>query len=107
MVKSIPERPSRPRQCLQRGTCVRAVSALALMFIGATGARAQDFESDRFTFRGFGTVGLTTHDAEGIEFRRNVGQGYGSEANEVDFHADSLAGLQLNTRIAPRFDLAL
>jgi hypothetical protein len=77
------------------------------MFIGASGARAQDFETDRFTFRGFGTIGFTTHDAEGIEFRRNVGQGYGSEANELDFHADSLAGLQLNSRIAARFDLAL
>lgn len=80
---------------------------MVLVFMGASAARAQEFEADRFTFRGFGTLGFTTHDAEGIEFRRNVGQGYGSDAHELDFRTDSVAGLQVNARLAPGLDFAL
>ena len=77
------------------------------MFIGVSGARAQDFTADRFTFRGFGTLGMTTHDADGFEYRRNVGQGHGAEADQIDFETDSLAGLQFNAHLVPRLDFAL
>jgi hypothetical protein len=80
---------------------------VALLGIGASTARAQEFDVDRLTFRGFGTLGFTTHDAEGIEFRRNVGQGHGVEAHDIDFQPDSLAGLQLNANLLPRLDFAL
>jgi len=69
-------------------------------------ARAQVDES-RFEFRGFGTLALTTHDADGIEFRRNVNQGRGLESGHVGLESDSLAGLQVDLSLAPRFDVML
>jgi hypothetical protein len=100
------ERPSRERQSL-RGTPATIISIAAAWLIGAGSACAQDLGSDRFTFRGFGTLGLTTQDAEGIEFRRNVGQGRGVEAGELDFRPDTVAGLQLKASLAAKLDFTL
>ena len=79
----------------------------ALVVIGSSAAHAQMLDADRFAFRGFGTLGVTTHDGEGIEFRRNVSQASGAEANRLDFETDTLAGLQINARLAPRLDFTL
>lgn len=76
---------------------------MALVFAFATGAAAaHELGEDRVTLRGFGTIGVTTHDAEGIEFRRNVGQARGARAHEVGFDSDTLAGLQVNATFNPR-----
>jgi hypothetical protein len=100
------ERPSRPRQDLSRGRPVPLFFLFALV-ICVTGAHAQDFDGARFTVRGFGTVGATTHDADGVEYRRNTGQGEGVESGEVDFGTDSLAGVQFSGRISSKFDVVL
>jgi hypothetical protein len=74
------------------------------MAASVTGARADD---DRFTFRGFGTLGATTHNAVGVEFRRNVGQGRGAEAGEIDLGVDSIAGLQADIELGPQIDVVV
>ena len=69
--------------------------------------RAHDLQSGPFTFRGFGTLGVTTHDTDGVEFRRNTGQASGAPSGELDLATDSIAGLQVNTRVAESFDIVL
>jgi hypothetical protein len=101
MVKDTPER----RNSLHRGTC--AFLACAFLCIGTSLAQAQDLEDGRFTFRGFGTLAVTTHDADGIEFRRNVSQADGAEANEIAFETDSIAGLQLSMDLASHLDFTV
>jgi hypothetical protein len=100
------ERPSRPRHDLSRGRPVSLFFLFALVF-GVACAHAQDFDGDRFTVRGFGTLGATTHDADGVEYRRNTGQGEGVESGEVDFGTDSLAGVQFSARISSKFDVVV
>jgi hypothetical protein len=94
------------RRSLRRGVPAALFSLLSLL-IGSAGARAQEIDVDRFTLRGFGTLGATTHDAEGIEFRRNVGQAEGVEADEIDFGVDSLAGAQLDFKVNSKLDVML
>lgn len=67
-------------------------------------AHSQDLDAPRFSVRGFGTLAATTHDAEGIEFRRSVDQPDGVDEGEVDLGVDSQAGLQFNLSLAPQFD---
>lgn len=59
-------------------------------------AAAEDLGERRVTVGGFGTVGAIYHEADGLEYRRSVGQADGAKANRVDFGTDSLAGLQVN-----------
>jgi hypothetical protein len=80
------------------------VFALGLM-LGAAGVAAQDLDADRFTLRGFGTLGATTHDADDVEFRRTTGQAHGAESGDVDFAVDSIAGIQLDVELSSKFDL--
>lgn len=70
-------------------------------------AQAQDIDAGRFTFRGFGTLGASTHDTDGIEYRRNTGQGDGVESGELDFNTDSIAGLQAGVRLNSKFDVVV
>jgi hypothetical protein len=100
------EKPSPLRQGLRRGACAAIVFTLA-QILPVGNALAQDAGADRFTLRGFGTLGATTHDTDGIEFRRNVSQGQGAEADEIDLETDSLAGLQIKAALAPRLDFTL
>jgi hypothetical protein len=79
---------------------------LSLIF-GAACVHAQVMDADRFTLRGFGTLGATTHDAEGVEFRRNVGQGLGVTEDDVDFRVDSLAGVQFDFKLGSTVDVML
>jgi hypothetical protein len=74
------------------------------MTLAAGSAAAQDMQLDRFTLRGFGTLAVTTHDADGIEFRRNVGQARGITAHEPGLDSDSLAGIQVNVNLASQLD---
>src|SRR5687767_13237596 len=79
--------------------------ALLTIFVGivatlATSGRARaqdvDLQARRLEVRGFGTAAATYHDAEGIEFRRHIGQAHGAEAGQATFGVDSLAGLQID-----------
>jgi hypothetical protein len=101
------ERPSLTRHSLRRGTFATAFSTLAFLLIGTPAVFAQDIGTERVTFRGFGTLGVSTHDTDGIEYRRNTGQGRGVESGELDFETDSLAGLQVNTRLSSKLDVVL
>jgi hypothetical protein len=105
MTQYISERLSRQRQRLQQGTCAAILSTLTFIFTGHGSAFAQELEADRFAFRGFGTLGASTHDTDGIEFRRNTGQGDGVESGEIDFNTDSLAGVQFDFRLNSKFDV--
>ena len=80
---------------------------MAVLLVGAAVAHAQDFEGDRFTLRGFGTLGVTTHDADGIEFRRDTGQAHGATAGDATFETDSLAGVQIDARISSELDVVI
>jgi hypothetical protein len=82
-------------------------ATLLFVLICSGGAHAQDLDLDRFSVRGFGTIAATTHDAEGIEFRRGIDQPHGVREGGFDLAADSLAGLQLNAALAPHFDAVM
>ena len=84
-----------------------ALVLVATLLIGAPVVHAQDFDAGRFTVRGFGTLGATTHGTDGIEFRRHVGQAHGVAADDVDFGVDSIAGLQFDAKLNSRFDLVV
>jgi hypothetical protein len=96
-------RPLQTQRCL-RGKCVVLIYTLAILFIGPA-AHAQDIGAGRFTFRGFGTLGATTHDTDAIEYRRNTGQGHGAGSGEMELANDSLAGLQIDARLSSNLDL--
>lgn len=99
------ERPSPARNSL-RGKSAAVLALLATWFC-STPLSAQDFASDRFTFRGFGTIGATTHDADGIEFRRTNGQAQGTKADDLDLGVDSIAGAQIDVRLGSSFDVVV
>jgi hypothetical protein len=83
----------------------RSTTLVLLLALGVSArAPAQDLDTDRFSVRGFGTLAATTHDADGIEFRRSIDQPHGVRAGAVDLAADSLAGLQFNLAVATHFD---
>jgi len=90
------EEPAR----LARSIAVGLLCALGL----SSRALTQDLEVPRFSVRGFGTLAATTHDAEGIEFRRSSDQADGVGEGDVDLATDSQAGLQLNLKLATHFD---
>src|SRR5688572_22940338 len=98
MERDTRERSSRTRQSLRRGMPAALFSILSV-WIGVGGVQAQDIAGTRFTVRGFGTLGATTHDADGIGFRRNVGQAESVEARKIDFDIDSLAGAQFEFKV--------
>ncbi|HLA72640.1 MAG TPA: hypothetical protein VK624_14125, partial [Steroidobacteraceae bacterium] len=80
--------------------------AMALLFALGMSAHAQseDLDTSWLTVRGFGTLAATTHDAEGIEFRRSMNQPDGVREGDIDLAVDSQAGLQFNLKLAPHFD---
>jgi hypothetical protein len=91
-----------------RGGAVAAfIFALVLFLGGNPAAKSQELGADRFTLRGFGTLAATTHDTDGIEYRRNNGQARGAESGEVELGTDSIAGLQIDMRLGPMFSVVL
>src|SRR5512147_1063837 len=96
------ESPPRSRQVLS--SFLRAAIAL---LAGLPAANAEDLGARRFTLRGFGTVGVTTQNTDGIEFRRNVGQGQGVAAGDIELYTDSIAGVQFNATLNSRLDVVV
>jgi hypothetical protein len=86
---------------------VRRIFCALMLIAGGPLALAEDVQAGRLTLRGFGTLAITTHDADGIEFRRNVGQARGIAAHEPGIDSDSLAGLQINARLAAQAALVV
>lgn len=86
---------------------IRRRIAFSLVLIVSARLAHAEVHADRLTLRGFGTVAVTTHDTDGIEYRRHVGQGRGISASEPGIDSDSLAGLQLNANLASRLDLVV
>ncbi len=97
------ERPARLRSGFRPGNSSRWIAALASCLIGTASVSAKDLEENRFQFRGFGTFGLTTHDAEGIVYRRNVGQARGANADELTSEVESIAGAQFDVKLGSDF----
>jgi hypothetical protein len=83
---------------------LRAVVVLLLVL---PAAHAEELGAKSFTLRGFGTVGVTTHDTDGIEFRRNVGQGQGAAAGDIELYTDSIAGVQFNATLNSKLDVVV
>jgi hypothetical protein len=50
----------------------------------------------RLSWGGFGTIGALYHNADGLEYRRNINQPRGAQAGELDLATDSILGLQVN-----------
>jgi hypothetical protein len=99
------ESSSRPRH-----RSARKPLAVLACFVGsalAGSAGATDLNDDRFTLRGFGTAAATYHDADGIEFRRNVGQAKGLPSDELGLYTDSVAGVQINAAVSEQVDVVL
>jgi hypothetical protein len=100
---------SQQRQRIHWGKPLTAMLLPFVLLVAGTisNADAQALDEKRFTLRGFGTLAATTHDADGIEFRRGVGQGRGVAADKVEFYTDSLAGVQFNATLNSKFDVVL
>jgi hypothetical protein len=96
------ESPSRSRQVLSL-----SLSAAIALLAALPAANAEDLGAKRFTLRGFGTVGVTTQNTDGIEFRRNVGQGQGVAAGDIELYTDSIAGVQFNATLNSRLDVVV
>src|SRR5881394_4636784 len=73
-------------------TLLAAICAAAAVTVPVSAA---DLGGDRFTLRGFGTAAVTYQGADGLEYRRNIGQGKGLPADELGMYTDSVAGLQI------------
>ena len=96
---------SHARQRGSLGKPLGLIFLLGVLFVlAATQAHGQGLNGQRFTVRGFGTLAATTQDAEGLEFRRNVGQANGVAAGDVELGTDSLAGLQFDAKLGSRLD---
>ncbi|MEO8061203.1 MAG: porin [Pseudomonadota bacterium] len=96
---------SRRAGSLGRGLALTfLLGALFVLAVTQT-ARGQDLDGRQFSVRGFGTLAATTQDADGLEFRRNVGQSKGVAAGDVEFATDSLAGVQFDAKLGSHFDV--
>lgn len=94
------------RQSLPRGTCAAIISTLAIIFGVARAAHAEGMGSDRFTFRGFGTLMATTQQgASDVDYRRYIGQPRGVSDGELQLYTDSIAGAQIDFALNDNFSL--
>src|SRR6185437_12551051 len=72
--------------------------------LAATAAHADDLSGSRFTLGAFGTLGAVYQNARGLAYRRNISQGHGARAGELDLGTDSLLGLQVTGDITSDLD---
>lgn len=83
---------------------LRSLPLALLLALGASIVRADALSDSRFSLSAFGTLGATYQNAHGLAYRRNIGQGHGARAGEVDLGTDSILGLQVTGRITSGFD---
>jgi hypothetical protein len=65
---------------------------------------ADALSDSRFSLSAFGTLGATYQNARGLAYRRNISQGHGARAGELDLGTDSILGLQVTGKIATGID---
>lgn len=82
----------------------RSLFLVLLLALAATTARADDLSDSRFTLGAFGTLGAVYQNARGLAYRRNVSQGRGARAGEIDLGTDSLLGLQMTGEVTSSLD---
>lgn len=81
-------------------------SACAFLFFASTSASAQDLDSDRFSFRGFGSLMATSHQGgEDVDYRRFAGQPRGVAEGKTELFTDSVAGAQINFKFDEHFSV--
>lgn len=83
---------------------LRTLPLALLLALGASIVRADALSDSRFTLGAFGTLGAVYQNARGLAYRRDISQGHGARAGEVDLGTDSIIGLQVTGRIASGFD---
>jgi len=74
--------------------------AAVVLLLALPAAQAGELGAKHFTLRGFGTLGATTQNTDGIEFRRNMGQPHGVAGGDVELYSDSLAGVQVDAKVS-------
>lgn len=83
---------------------LRSLTFALLLALAASTGRADDLSGSPFVFRAFGTLGAVYQNARGLAYRRDVSQGHGARAGEVDLGTDSLLGLQVTGRASSSLD---
>lgn len=78
--------------------------ALLLALGPISAVHAADLPGSRFSFGAFGTLAADYQNSRGLAFRRDLGQGHGARAGQIDLGTDSLLGLQATGRITAGFD---
>lgn len=76
---------------------------LSLALMGAVDVVAADYVDQRFTVRGFGTLGMTYNETRGAEFIRDINQLDGP-ANSWSHDVDTRLGVQLGWRFNSKLD---
>ena len=82
----------------------RSLTLVLLALAAATTARADELSGSPITIGVFGTLGAVYQNARGLAYRRDISQGHGARAGEIDLGTDSLLGLQVTGRVASGFD---
>ena len=86
---------------------LRSLPLALLLALGASIVRADALSDSRFSLSAFGTLGATYQNARGLAYRRNISQGHGARAGEIDLGTDSILGLQVTGKIASGLDALL
>ena len=84
----------------------RSAVLLGFAFAQVATVNADALKRD-WSVAGYGTLGAVYHDEPGIEYRRDISQGRGAKAGEIDFGVDSRLGLQLNVPLATRWEIVV
>ncbi len=75
-----------------------------LLLVGSLFGACAHAETPSVRLGVFGTLGLTWHSAEHLEYRRSQGQRDGTQGGSLDSGIDSLLGAQMNFRLHDRVD---
>lgn len=82
----------------------RPLIAVLLALAAAATGRADDLSGSPITIGAFGTLGAVYQNARGLAYRRDISQGHGARAGEIDLGTDSLLGLQVTGRVVSGLD---
>lgn len=82
----------------------RLLCLTLLLAVAASVVRADDLSASRFTIGAFGTLGAIYQNSSGLAYRRDISQGHGARAGELDLGTDSILGLQVTGRLATGLD---
>jgi hypothetical protein len=83
---------------------LRSIPLALLLALGASIVHADALSDSRFTLSAFGTLGAVYQNARGLAYRRDIGQGHGARAGQIDLGTDSIVGLQVTGKVADGLD---